>query len=317
MAAAPPPTRPDVRRFLDHLASVPGPRSHEAGPVEARRMAVAARHVADAPVGELAVIRDLSMPGPAGDMRLRLFDARASRSAGPALVYFHGGGFVLGDLDTHEPICAEIARALDMPVVSVDYRLAPEYPWPAAPEDCIAAARWIAGSPALLGLDVTGLVLAGDSAGGNLTIVASLALRDEPAAVPVLAQWPIYPAADPRNSYPSFADFSAGYFLTLEGMIWFDKCYAPQKDDWRYSPLVKDQVGMPPTLVVTAGLDPIRDQGRAYAAACVQAGVPTLFHEARGQIHGFVNFRKAIPSAKGDVARSLALLKTLIAQGDW
>ena len=313
----PPFTRPDVRQFLHYLNNLPGPRSHEAGPVEARRMAVAARHVADAPVGELAVLRDLVMPGPAGALRLRLFDARAGRPPGPALVYFHGGGFVIGDLDTHEPICAEIARVLDMPVIAVDYRLAPEHPWPAAPDDCLAAARWIAAGSDALGIDVTGLVLAGDSAGGNLAIVTALALRDAPAAAPVIAQWPIYPAADPRNSYPSFADFSAGYFLTLEGMIWFDACYAPDKHDWRYSPLVKDQAGMPPTLVVTAGLDPIRDQGRAYAAACVAAGVPTLFHEARGQIHGFVNFRKAIPSSNGDVARSLALLATLIAQGEW
>jgi len=310
-------TRPDVRLFLDHLAALPGPRGHEAGPVEARRMAVAARHVADAPVGELVVIRDLVMDGPAGELKLRLYDARETRAAGPALVYFHGGGFVIGDLDTHEPICAEIARVLDMPVVAVDYRLAPEHPWPAAPQDCLAAARWVAGSPSALGREVTGLIIAGDSAGGNLAIVTSLALRDAPAEVPVLAQWPIYPAADPRNSYPSFADFSSGYFLTLEGMIWFDQCYAPDKNDPRYAPLVLDQAGMPPTLVVTASLDPIRDQGRAYAAACAQAGVPTLFHEARGQIHGFVNFRKAVPSSNGDVARSLALLQVLIGQGEW
>ncbi len=309
--------RPDVRAFLDHLNALPGPRSHQAGAVEARRMAIAARHVADAPVGELAVMRDLSMSGPEGELKLRLYDARAERGADPMVVYFHGGGFVIGDLETHDPICAEIARVLDMPVVAVDYRLAPEHPWPAAPDDCVAAARWVAGSPDALGRDVTGLVLAGDSAGGNLAIVASLALRDAPAAVPVIAQWPIYPAADPTTYHPSFADFSSGYFLTLEGMIWFDQCYAPDKADPRYAPLVVDQAGMPPTLVVTSSLDPIRDQGRAYAAACVKAGVPTLFHEARGQIHGFVNFRKAIPSSNQDVARSLALLQVLIGQGEW
>lgn len=309
--------RPDVRRFLDYLQALPGPRSHEAGAAEARRMAVTARHVADAAVGELAVMRDLVMPGPAGDIPLRIYDARAKRGAGTVLVFFHGGGFVIGNLETHDPICAEIARGLDMPVVAVDYRLAPEHRWPAAPEDCLAAARWVGGSSGELGFDVTGLVIAGDSAGGNLTIVTAMALRDAPAAVPVLAQWPIYPAADPRTGYPSFREFSAGYFLTLDAMIWFDECYAPAKNDWRYSPLVRSQAGMPPTLVVTAGLDPIRDQGRAYAAACVSAGVPTLFHEARGQIHGFVNFRKAIPSANDDVGRSLALLRTLIAQGSW
>lgn len=309
--------RPDVRMFLDYLAALPGPRGYQAGPVEARRMAIAARHVADAPVGALAVMRDLSLAGPGGDLRLRLYDARDERAAGPVMVYFHGGGFVIGDLETHDPICAEVARVLDMPVVAVDYRLAPEHPWPAAPDDCIAAARWIASGPAALGLDVTGLVLAGDSAGGNLAIVASLALRDVPAAVPVIAQWAIYPAADPATPHPSFEDFSSGYFLTFESMSWFDQCYKPDRSDPRYAPLVLGQAGMPPTLVVTAELDPIRDQGRAYAAACVRAGVPTMFHEARGQIHGFVNFRKAIPSANDDVARSLALLKTLIAQGAW
>jgi len=309
--------RPDVRRFLDHLNALPGPRAHQAGPEAGRLMAIALRYAADAEAGELAVRRDLAIPGPAGEIGLRLYDAAEARGPGPAMVYFHGGGFVLGDLETHDPICAEIARILDMPVIAVDYRLAPENPWPAAPDDCIAAARWVAESPEALGRAVTGLVIAGDSAGGNLTIVTSLGLRDAPAAVPVIAQWPIYPAADPANSYPSFDAFLTGYFLTLEGMVWFDECYAPDKNDHRYAPLIKSQEGMPPTLVVTAGLDPIRDQGRAYAAACVQAGVPTLFHEARGQIHGFVNFRKAIPSSNGDVARSLALLKTIIAQGEW
>ena len=116
---------------------------------------------------------------------------------------------------------------------------------------------------------MTGLVTCGDSAGGNFTIIVSLALRDEPAAVPVIAQWPIYPAADPGKGYPSYEDFGEGYFLTRTGMDWFEDCYRADAKDWRYAPLVKSQAGMPPTLVVTASLDPIRDQGRAYAAACI------------------------------------------------
>jgi acetyl esterase len=307
--------RPDVRRFLDYLNALPGPSSHEVGPAEARQMMHASRHVADAPVGELAVIRDLVAPGPAGPIPLRLYDARAERDPGPALVFFHGGGFVLGDLHTHEPFCAEIARLLDMPVVAVDYRLAPEHPWPAGPDDAIAAARWVAGSPAELGRQVTGLVSCGDSAGGNFAIVVSLALRDEPAAVPVLAQWPIYPAADPANGgYPSFTDFAEGYLLTREGMRWFDECYRPDPADWRYSPLVKSQQGMPPTLVVTASLDPIRDQGRAYAAACVEAGVPTIFREANGNIHGFISLRKAIPSSEEDIRGCAVALHLLLSE---
>jgi acetyl esterase len=304
--------RPDVRLFLDYLNNLPGPRSHQVGPAEARAMMHASRHVADAPVGELATIRDLSCPGPAGDVPLRLYDAREVREAGPLFLFFHGGGFVLGDLDTHEPFCAEIARQLDMPVVAVDYRLAPEHPWPAAAEDCIAAARWAAAGPAELGRAVTGLVVAGDSAGGNLAIVTSLALRDEPAAAPVLAQWPIYPAADPAKGYPSFEDFGEGYLLTRESMDWFDLCYAADENDWRYSPLVKSQAGMPPTLVITASLDPIRDQGRAYAAATIAAGVPTIFREAKGNIHGFINLRRAIPSSNVDIEGCVASLKLML-----
>jgi acetyl esterase len=275
----------------------------------------ASRHVCDAPTGELAVIRDLSCPGPEGKIPLRLYDARESRPAGPLLLFFHGGGFVLGDLETHEPFCAEIARELDMPVLAVDYRLAPEHPFPAGPEDCIAAARWAATSPQDLGREVTGLIACGDSAGGNFAIVVSLALRDEPAAVPVLAQWPIYPAADPaRGGYPSYTDFGEGYLLTRDGMAWFDDCYRPDGSDWRYSPLMKSQENMPPTLVVTAGLDPIRDQGRAYAAALIEAGVPTVFREAKGNIHGFINLRKAIPSSEEDVRGCVAALKLLLTE---
>jgi acetyl esterase len=306
--------RPDVRRFLDYLNAIPGPRSHEVGPVEGRNMMHASRHVADAPVGELATNRDFSAPGPAGEIPLRLFDARESREPGPLMVFFHGGGFVMGDIHTHEPFCAEMARQLDLPVVSVDYRLAPEDPWPAGVEDSIAATRWLATSPEALGRQATGLVLAGDSAGGNFTIVVSLALRDEPAAVPVLVQWPIYPAANPAKGYPSFHDFAEGYLLTKEGMRWFDECYAPDPKDWRYSPMVKSQKGMPPTLVVTASLDPIRDQGRAYAAACAEAGVPTVFREAQGNIHGFINLRKAIPSSEEDIKGCVEMLKLMIAE---
>ncbi len=304
--------RPDVRAFLDYLNALPGPKTHEAGPNEARAMMLASRHVADAPAGELAVIRGLSCPGPAGEIGLRLYDARETRETGPLLLFFHGGGFVLGDLDTHEPICAELARRLDMPVVAVDYRLAPEHPWPAGIEDCIAAARWVAESPEALGRKTEGLVVAGDSAGGNFTIITALALRDEPAAVPVLAQWPIYPAADPAKGYPSYEDFGSGYLLTHDSMRWFDDCYRPDGKDWRYSPLVKSQEGMPPTLVVTASLDPIRDQGRAYAAAAAHAGVPTIFYEAKGNIHGFMNLRKAIPSSDRDVTACVAALKLLL-----
>ena len=133
-------------------------------------------------------------------------------------------------------------------------------------------------------------------------------------AVPVLAQWPIYPAANPGKGYPSYEDFGEGYLLTKPGMDWFEDCYAADTKDWRYNPMVKSQKGMPPTLVLTASLDPIRDQGRAYAAACIQAGVPTVFREAEGNIHGFINLRKAIPSSQEDVSGCIAALKLLLGE---
>ena len=301
--------RPDVRMFLQFLNSLPGPKMHELPPEGARAQMVAMKDIADLPAGELATLLDLKIPGPAGGIRARLFDARASREPGPAIVFFHGGGFVIGDLDTHASFCAEMARVLDLPLIAVDYRLAPEAPWPAAPDDCEAAARWVAESPADLGRSVTSLVLCGDSAGGNLTIVTAMALRDMPAKVPVIAQLPFYPAADMSQPYPSYDEFADGYLLTKDGMEWFSAAYAAEATHVRTSPLTGNLADLPPAVVVTASLDPIRDQGRAYAAALAKAGVPVIFREAKGQIHGFITLRKAIPSSIADVSAALAALK--------
>ncbi len=304
--------RPDVSQFLDYVNKLPNQKAFELPLAEARNMLHASRHVADAEVGELAVLQDLEMPGPGGRLRLRLYDAREQRAPGPIMLFCHGGGFVLGDLDTHEPFCAEMARLMDLPVVAVDYRLAPENPFPAGAEDAIAAARWLAGSPDALGRQITGLIPFGDSAGGNLIIVVTLALRDSPATVPVLAQWAIYPAGEPTNHYPSRDQFEEGFLLSGASIDWFERCYQGDKEDWRYVPLLKDQAGMPPTLVTTASLDPIRDQGRTYAAACVNAGVRTTYIEAQGTIHGFINLRRALPSSNGDLKESVEALKLLL-----
>lgn len=307
-------TRPDVAQFLAFLDALPGPKMHELPAAAARAIYLASKDAADLPVGDLAVIRDLAAPGPAGLIPLRLFDARAERPAGPALVFFHGGGFVIGDLDTHAGFCAELARQLDLPVIAVDYRLAPEHPFPAATDDCEAAARWVATSPAELGLSVTGLVLSGDSAGGNLTIVTAMALRDSPAAVPVIVQFPIYPTVDRADAHASHDLFGEGRLLTKDSMKWFDDAYAAIPDDWRAAPLHQSHHAMPPTLVITAGLDPLRDQGRAYAGALIAQGIPTVYREAIGNIHGFVTLRKALPSAQLEVDGALAVLKGIIAE---
>jgi acetyl esterase len=299
--------RPDVRQFLDYLESLNRPKGHEVGPQAARQMMVASRHAFEPPPREIAVVRAIAGPVP-----MRLYDPRTERGPSPVLLFIHGGGWVIGDLETHEPFCIEVAIELDIPVIAIDYRLAPESPFPAAVEDSIAAARWVASGPQELGRSPTGLLVGGDSAGGNLSAVVSAALRDEPATVPILGQWLIYPAADPTVPYPSYDQFCDGHLLTRESMNWFEESYSGPKGDWRYSPLLKGTAGLPPTFVVTAGLDPIRDQGRAYAARCAEAGVETIYLEVPGTIHGFLNLRKGMPSGQEDLARCLTYLKTWV-----
>lgn len=304
--------RPDVRAFLDMMAAQPRPAFTAAFLASIRGITMTPEMSADKPVGELGEIRDIVMPGPGGEIALRLFDPRATRDPGPVVIFYHGGGYAAGSIDSHAGLAAEIARGLDLPVVSVEYRLAPEDPWPAAPDDGEAAARWIAENGAAFGRVFTGLILCGDSAGGNLAIVTALALRDAPAAHPVILQLALYPAVDHSGDYPSRSAFANGYGLDASDMALFDQHYAADKSDPRSSPLLSDQQGMPPTLVVTAGLDPLRDEGRAYAAATALAGVPTTFHEAVGTIHGFAGYRRAIPSAQADLDTVLALARAML-----
>ncbi len=308
--------RPDVRNFLDYLNSIPGPKMHQQTPSEARAVFHAMKDIADPPVGVLATVKDLTIPVEGGSIAARLFDPRETRDPGPVVVFFHGGGFVIGNVDTHASFTAEMARQLDLPVVSVDYRLAPEAKWPAAPDDCEAAARWVASNPSELGRRATSLVLSGDSAGGTLTITTAIGLRDEPADVPVIVQAPIYPAADMMKEYPSFNDFADGFLLTREGMLWFGEHYAPDPEHVKASPMGGSLAGLPPAVIVTASLDPIRDQGRAYAAALIQAGVPVTFREARGNIHGFITLRQAVPSSAVDVAAYLTAVKGAVTEAE-
>ncbi len=301
--------RPDVTAFLGLLNCMPKADYATVTAETMRTMNVTLIELAEVQTGPLAIIRNLSIPGPAGAIPARLYDARKTREPGPVMVFYHGGGFVIGTLDTYEAYCAEAARMLDIPVISIDYRLAPEHKWPAAPDDCEAATRWIAEN-----IPCTGLVTSGDSAGGNLTIVTTMALRDKPAAVPVIAQFPIYPVVADHDDWASYHDHNDGKLLTADVMQWFKKSYAAEESHIRSAPLGHNHAGMPPTLVMTAGLDPLRDQGRAYAAALIAAGVPTIYREAVGTIHGFVNLRKAMPSGQADLAGALAALKAMIAE---
>lgn len=305
--------RPDVQQYLDRLKAQPRPPLNRQMLAMIRQMPPERmKSTDDLPVGELAVIKDVTMPGPGGEIKLRLFDSRSEREAGPVVVFFHGGAYVVGSIATHEGLTAEMARQLDLPVVSVEYRLAPEHPWPAAVDDGEAAARWVAENGKTFGREFTGLILSGDSAGGNLTLVTAQALRDKPAALPLLMQLPIYPATDKSRKYPSGARFSRGYALDISDDD--EDFYQADPTSVRASPLLGDLHGMPPTVMVTAGLDPLRDQGRAYAAKLIEAGVPTVYYEAQGSIHGFAGYRQAIPSAQHDTTAFLQLAKEVLEQ---
>ncbi|WP_432200332.1 alpha/beta hydrolase [Erythrobacter sp. W53] len=312
MSANEPFVRADMQAFLDMLAAMDGPPLADVTLEEARGAYLALHAMADAPARELAIIKDLTCPGPAGDIPLRLYDARDTREAGPIITFYHGGGFVIGDLNTHHNLCTEIAAQMDLPVVAVDYRLAPEAPFPAAIEDCEAATRWIASGPAELGREVSSLVLIGDSAGGNASIVVSQALAAKPAAVPVALQVPIFPLASDAIGSASMEEFSDGFVLTKASIEFFELHYQPDKSDRRAIPTLAIHQNTPPTLVVTASLDPIRDSGRDYAAAIAAAGVDHTFIEVKGVTHSFANLRKAVPGAQGDLERIFAQMKFML-----
>lgn len=315
LASPAPAIRPDVRALLDLMAASGAPSMSDVTPPHARAMFHKLCQMTDAPAVPLAVIRDFSGPGPASAIALRYYDRRADRTQSPVILFMHGGGFVIGDLETHHSFCTTLADELDLPLVAVDYRLAPEHPFPAAPEDCIAIARWLATSPDTLPFAVTGLVPCGDSAGGNLATVVSLALTTKPAAVPLVAQLAIYPAVDSAPHYTSLKEFAEGYFLDTETMRWFRRQYAAPADPLLSDTILANAAGLPPTLVVTASLDPLRDQGLAYLDRLTAAGVAIRHYEAVGNIHGFITMRGAVASGADDVARIIDAATLVISEG--
>lgn len=304
--------RPDVEALLSSLAAGGAPGVETLSPEQARAALSEGVRAGDLPAAEIAVAQPLTIPTRSGAIDGLLLDARAARDAGPVVVWYHGGGFVTGDLETHRGFAVETARLLDLPVVLVGYRLAPEAPYPAAVEDAEDAARWVASRPAALGREADALVLGGDSAGGTLAIVTTMALRAAPAEVPVQAHTVVYPATDLTRSYPSEKQFASGRVLTGAGLRWYFSHYAAEPHDWRASPLLGDVRGLPPAVVLTAEEDPVRDEGRAYAAALVAAGVPTAFFEAAGHVHGFVLMRGAVPSTTADLAKAYAALSHVL-----
>lgn len=293
--------RPDVAAFLAAGQASGDPAINELPVAEARAAIRAMGQALDLPPEPLAVVRDLAC----GEIPLRLYDMRETREAGPLILYFHGGGFVFGDLDSHDSFCRFVARRCDLPVLAVDYRLAPEHPFPAFADDAETVARWAATQPAALGRALTGLVTCGDSAGGHMSILVAQRLGAMPADLPVLAQWAIYPFVGAGRDWPSVRELGDGYMLTQSAMDWFDAlCAAPSLDE-RYN-LLRGPIPPTPLAIQMSGLDPLRDSGRHYADRARAVGARVVQLEAEGMIHGFVNMRGALPSAQQDVEAILA-----------
>jgi acetyl esterase/lipase len=289
---------PQVVTLLERVARSPLPPYHSVPPFVARRIYRDTRAVLSPPPPQLAEIRLHVTP-----QRIALRSYRpVLNDVLPALVFFHGGGWTIGDLDTHDVVCRSLALGSRCAVFSVDYRLAPENPFPAAVGDCISATQYITENAASLKVDPARIAVGGDSAGGNLAAVVALAARELGIAFQLL----IYPATDQRCALPSHEKNAQGYLLTREGIEYFRGCYLPDPDswtDWRASPLLApSHAGLPPAFVLTAGYDPLVDEGRAYATALSQAGVEVTYREYPDMVHGFVLFGGVLDSANAALA---------------
>jgi acetyl esterase len=283
-------------------------------PTEAREAYLLRRALTQQAAIETVQIKDLNIPGPGGELAVRLYRPSGVPSTQPLplLLFFHGGGFVIGSIETHDSLCRDLCQASGVAVLSVQYRLAPEHVFPAAADDCIAATRWAHENAAALGADPARLAVGGDSAGGQLAAVAALALRDDPV-VKLSFQLLIYPCTDALMQGASMVTNGVGYMLTRESMAYYYNHYFPNEAarlDWRGSPLrAPDLSRLPQAFVLTAGFDPLRDDGKSYANALSLAGVKSQYVCFERQVHGFLPMGKLIDEANLAVAVCAAALR--------
>ena len=303
-----------ARALLDFIEQRAIPPTHTLTPTEARSAYRDRRAVLQPDPPAVAQVQRLQATGGGHSaIPMRLYRPLSPPAGAlPVLVYFHGGGWVIGDLDTHDTLCRELANAAGCAVVAVDYRLGPEHRFPAAVDDALAATRWVHQQAAMLGLDAARLAVGGDSAGGNLAAVVALAARDA-GDLPIAYQLLIYPATDMRRGAPSHTTNGQGYLLTKDTIDYFHDHYITDVAhdlDWRASPLLHaDLSKLPPALVLTAGYDPLRDEGLAYAVRLTEAGNRASHVCFERQIHGFITMGRVLDEANTAVALCAAELR--------
>jgi acetyl esterase len=308
---------PDAAAVFKAFQEAGRPPYETVSPAEARALYLKGRVVSNPEPPELEKVTPLTIPAPHGLIPARIYTPKTLRKAAglaPVLVFFHGGGWVIGDLDSHDVVCRKLALEGELVVVSVDYRLAPEHKFPAAVDDAMAATKWIAENAKQLGVDAARLMVGGDSAGGNLAAVVAIAARDGNGPA-IAGQVLIYPATDFTMAHPSHSEPETSILLTHSVIKWFRDHYlngAADVGDWRASPArATTLVGLPPAYVLTAGADPLRDEGNEYAERLKQAGVAVAYRNFPGQFHGFFTMGKLLQQANIAAKEIGAWLKAL------
>ena len=307
---------PQVQEFLEELKSLGAPPPETLSPAEARALHAAGAETLGPPE-PVAAIEDRTVPGPAGEIPIRIYVPQGTGPF-PVFVYYHGGGWVLGSIATHDGLCCAIANAARCVVVSVEYRLAPEHTYPAAVDDAYAATSWVVENAGLIGGDSRRVAVGGDSAGGNLAAAVCLMARDRQTFKPLL-QVLIYPITDYNLDTTSYLENAEGYLLTRATMKWFWECYLADEEDGcqpHASPLRAEDLGrLPPALVITAEYDPLRDEGEAYAARLRDAGVPVTLTRYDGMIHAFIRRTAIFDKARTAMQQVADALKQAFAPG--
>ena len=294
---------PDAAAVFKAFQEAGRPPYETVSPAEARELYLKARVVSNPEPPQLKSVQPLAIPASHGPIPARVYTPLKLREANglaPGLVFFHGGGWVIGNLDSHDVVCRKLADEGQLIVISVDYRLAPEHKFPAAVDDAIAATKWIADNAKQLGIDASRLSVGGDSAGGNLAAVVAISARDGNGPA-IAGQVLIYPAIDFALTHSSHSEPETSILLTHSVVRWFRAHYlkgAADIDDWRASPArAKTLIGLPPAYVLTAGADPLRDEGDEYAHRLKEAGVPVTYRSFPGQFHGFFTMGKLLQQA--------------------